>query len=147
MKKAFFAGVIPVILLTGLLVYLPGCGKDSSGPQIPDVLVNFSIDPNSTEYLELSHIGGSIYLTGGYGGILVYRLSLNEFMAYDRACPYDFTLPAARVKVDTSMITCYCPVCQSKYILTDGTPYQGPSRYPLKQYRTTFDGTLLYIYN
>ncbi len=130
-----------------ILFFIMGCAKDTGVPQIPVVPVNFSIDPNSTTYLELNHIGGSIYLTGGYNGILVYRISLNEFMAYERADPYDFTNPDARVVVDTSLITCYCPVCKSKYILTDGTPYAGPSRYTLKQYTTTYDGGLLYIYN
>jgi hypothetical protein len=136
-----------VIFLVALLAIGTGCGKENSQPQIPDVPVNFVIDPNSTEYLGINHIGGSIYLNGGYRGILVYRLSLTEFMAFERACPYDFTLPAARIEVDTSLITCYCPACISKYILTDGTPYAGPSRYALKQYATTYDGALLYVYN
>jgi nitrite reductase/ring-hydroxylating ferredoxin subunit len=147
MSKANFPGILAVAVLAGLLAFATGCGKENSQPQIPDVPVNFVIDPNSTQYLELSHIGGSIYLTGGYRGILVYRYSLSEFMAFERACPYDFTLPAARVDVDTSLITCYCPACKSKYILTDGTPFQGPSRYALKQYATTYDGALLYVYN
>jgi nitrite reductase/ring-hydroxylating ferredoxin subunit len=139
---------VPVLWYSVLfLLFIEGCAKETGQPQIPVVPVNFSIDPNSTQYLELNHPGGSEYLTGGYRGILVYRISATEFVAFERACPYDFDNPDARIVVDTSMITCYCPVCKSEYILTDGTPFQGPSRYALKQYSTTYDGVLLYVYN
>jgi nitrite reductase/ring-hydroxylating ferredoxin subunit len=130
-----------------LLILVPGCEDSDTHPEIPDVPVSFVINPNSTEYLELNHVGGSVYLTGGYNGILVYRADMNTFMAYDRACPYDFDTPHARIELEASGITCVCPVCQSKYIITDGTPFEGPSRYMLKQYITTYDGSLLYVYN
>lgn len=109
--------------------------------------VSFVINPNTTEYNELSHVDGWIYLTGGYNGILVYRISLTEFVAFERACPWDFQNDTARVQVEASGITCACPVCGSKYIMTDGTPFDGPSRLILKQYQTTYEGGLLYIYN
>jgi len=53
----------------------------------------------------------------------------------------------AQVRVDDSGITCTCPVCGSKFIMTDGTPFDGPSHYPLKQYRTFYDGAMLYVTN
>jgi hypothetical protein len=137
---------IPVI---GLFWFLfDGCSKKSDTVNnIPYVLVNFSINPNSTEYLRLNTVNGWEYLTGGYKGILVFRKSINEFSSFERACPYDWQNADARILVDTSGITAYCPVCKSKFILMDGTPYGGPSRYPLKQYQNSYDGNLLYIYN
>ena len=72
---------------------------------------------------------------------------MDEFMAFERACPYDFEAEEARIEVDTSEITCYCPSCLSKFIMFDGTPYDGPSPYPLKQYQTVYNGTYLYISN
>jgi nitrite reductase/ring-hydroxylating ferredoxin subunit len=123
------------------------CGEEEELPDIPYVYVNFSINPNSTEYLELNQPGGWIYLTGGYRGILIYRLSMTDFMAFERACPYDPNVSGARIEVDTSGITTFCPVCHSKYILIDGSPFEGPSHYPLKAYRTTYDGNFLYVYN
>jgi nitrite reductase/ring-hydroxylating ferredoxin subunit len=130
-----------------LLLLAAGCATDDTHPEIPDVPVSFVIDPNSTEYLELSHISGWIYLTGGYNGILVYRSGMNDFVAFERACPYDFQVSGARIEVEVSGLTCLCPVCHSKYIITDGTPFEGPSRYLLKQYQASYDGSLLYIYN
>ena len=109
--------------------------------------VSFVINPNSTEYLNLNHIGGWIYVTGGYNGILIYRVTLNDFVAFERACPYDFSKEGARIVVDTSMITCYCPVCVSKYISMMALPMKDPARYILKQYQAVYDGSLLYVSN
>lgn len=141
-----FPIVLPILGLA-LMVMTLSCGEENNRPEIPDVLVSFVIDPNSTEYLELNTAGGWVYLTGGYSGILVYRSSFTEFVAFDRACPWDFKEDNARVEMEVSGMTCACPVCGSKYIITDGTPFEGPSQIMLKSYRTTYDGSLLYVYN
>ena len=134
-------------LFSCLVIIFSSCKKEEQRPEIPYVYVNFSIDPNSIEYSNLSAPGGFEYLTGGYKGILVYRLSISDFIAYERACPYDPLVQGARIQVDTSIITCSCPVCDSHFIITDGSPFSGPSPWPLKIYTTHFDGTLLYISN
>ena len=138
-----------VILIIGVFFLLwSGCSKNSDTVNnIPYVGVSFSINPNSTEYIHLNTVDGWEYLTGGYKGILVFRKSVTEFVAFERACPYDWQNTNARINIDTSGITAYCPVCKSKYVLIDGTPYNGPSRYPLRQYQTSYDGNLLYISN
>ena len=126
---------------------LVSCKKENPQLTIPEVYVNFFINPNSTEYLELNSPGGWVTVTGGYRGILIYRLTLEEFFAYERTCPWDPGEEGARIEVEESGITVVCPVCGSKYILLDGSPFEGPSTYLLKQYRTTYDGSLLYVYN
>ncbi len=130
-----------------MLAGLQSCKKEEKQPDIPYVYVNFSLDPNSIQYQNLNAPGGWEYLTGGYKGILVYRLSVTQFMAYERACPFDPLVQGARIEVDTSLITCFCPVCKSNYIMTDGSPFSGPSHWPLKMYQTNYDGILLYISN
>jgi len=137
------------LLVTVLIVLLviTGCSKEEPRNEIPVVAVNFFINPNSTEYLELNGAGGWVYLTGGYRGIIVYRKSDTEFMAFERACPYDWELTDARIEVDPSGLTAACPSCQSQFIMLDGTPFEGPTHYPLKQYQTQYDGNLLYIFN
>jgi len=136
---------LSVILL--FLLFAAACKKENPQPKIPEVYVNFFIDPNSTEYLDLNAPGGWVYVTGGYRGILIYRLTITEFLAFERTCPYDPEIPEARIEVEESEVTCACPVCGSKYILLDGSPFEGPSTYLLKQYRTNYDGSLLYITN
>lgn len=128
--------------------FIYGCSKkEQSTNDIPVVPVNFSINPNSTEYLDLNVVNGWVTLTGGYRGIIVFRKSVSDFTAFERACPYDWQNSNARINVDKSGITAICPVCNSKFVLLDGSPYQGPSPYPLKQYQTSYDGVLLYIFN
>jgi nitrite reductase/ring-hydroxylating ferredoxin subunit len=124
-----------------------GDSQDNSQTQIPVVPVSISLNPNSTEYINLNPVGGWETITGGYRGIIVYRKSANEFTAFERACPYDWNLTTSRLAVDASGSTATCPNCKSKFILLDGTPFQGPSRYPMKQYQTSYDGYLLYIFN
>lgn len=141
---------ISVRALLGMLIViitLASCKKEEEAPEIPYVYVNFSLDPNGTQYINLNAVNGWETVTGGYNGILIFRRSINEFVAFERACPYHPTASGAQVRVDTSQITCYCPVCNSKYILYDGTPFEGVSRYPLKQYTTVYDGYILHISN
>jgi nitrite reductase/ring-hydroxylating ferredoxin subunit len=146
MRKSALKGLL---LLFCLATVLFACKKktDTQQPEIPYVTVNFSINPNSTQYLELNHIGGSVPVTGGYRGIIIYRVSETEFKAYERACAYDPTADSAQVRMDVSGLTMTCPKCKSKYIILDGSPYGGPTQWSLKQYRTNYDGTYLYVSN
>jgi len=143
--KFHWRGNLLLLLLFTFL--LPQCKKEKQQNEIPIVAVSIAIDPNSTEYLRLNSVNGWEYLTGGYRGILVFRASANGFMAYDRACPYDWNLTSARIVVDSSGITTICPSCKSKFILTDGSPFSGPSPYPMKQYQTSYNGATLFIFN
>lgn len=136
-----------LLLFLLFVCLLPQCKKEKQQNEVPTVAVSIALDPNSTEYLRLNSVNGWEYLTGGYRGIIVFRASTNGFMAYDRACPYDWNQTSTRMVVDSSGITTVCPSCNSKFILIDGSPYSGPSPYPMKQYQTSFNGTTLYIYN
>lgn len=130
-----------------LTILLAGCSKENKRNEIPVVAVYFVINPNSTEYLELNPVNGWVPVTGGYAGIIIFRKSLNEFMAFERACPYDWEQADARLEVESGGITTACPHCGSKFIMLDGSPYQGPSPYPMKQYQTSYDGTVLIVSN
>lgn len=132
--------LIAIILL---LLVVPACNKDNQ-PVIPYVYVNLQLYPNSLDYIP---IGGYIYVNGGYRGIIVYRFLQDQFMVYERCCPYDPEKEGARVSVESSLSTCVDSVCMSKFILYDGTPYDGPSPYTLMQYRYTYDGETLQIFN
>jgi Rieske Fe-S protein len=142
-RSIFYPLAIPLMFV----FTTAGCSKEEKKNEIPVVAVYFTIDPNSTEYLELNGVGGWVTVTGGYRGIIIYRKSITEFMAFERACPYDWEVTTARVDVEASGLTAMCPSCKSRYILLDGTPYDGPTHYALKQYQTQYDGNLLYIFN
>jgi len=122
------------------------CKKEIQDP-IPDVYVNFSMNISSTFYIELSSVGGWVNVSGGYKGITVYRLSSEEFVAFERACPFDWKIDSAIVNVDQSGLILKCPACSSEFLIIDGSIVNGPSAIGLKKYNTNFDGQFLYIYN
>jgi len=124
------------------------CNEKVQHDSIPEVAVNLNIDIGSTMYIELNTIGGWVYLTGGYRGILVYRIAVDEFVAYDRGCPYDPFDEHSRITMDPSGITCSdTAVCGSKFSILDGGPIIGPATLPLKRYYTYFDGNILTVNN
>lgn len=134
------------LLLFFLLPLLVSCKKNNPNP-VPDVYVNLYLNITSTIYLELSSVGGFVNITGGYRGIVVYRVSSDEFVAFDRACPYDWQSDNGYVTVDTSGLTLTCAACGSQYLILDGSNVKGPSAIMLKQYRNDFDGNNLHLYN
>lgn len=134
------------ILISIFLIIIPQCKKDNQD-EIPYAYVNFYINLNSTQYIDLNNIGGYAYLTGGVRGIIIYRRSVDEFKAYERNCPYQPYNTCANVNVDPSAIMAIDTCCGSQFLLLDGSIIQGPSTYLLKQYRTSFDGTTLHVFN
>ena len=122
-----------------------GCEKDDD--TIPGAIVNIVLSTTHADFNDLNAVGGWIYLIGGSRGILVYRVSIEEFMAYDRHCTYTPQESCALVDVDSSGVIAVDKCCGSKFVLTDGSVVNGPASIPLKQYQTSFDGNLLHIFN
>lgn len=137
------------ISFIALVIFLlfPHCNKDKQRDPIPNVHVNLQLDISSTLYSDLNIVGGYAYLTGGYKGLIVYRMAHDEFVAYDRACPYDYEKSEARVDVEDNGLTLIDSTCMSRFLLLDGSVVEGPAQRPLKNYQTTFNGDILHIYN
>jgi nitrite reductase/ring-hydroxylating ferredoxin subunit len=146
MKISVIKNAVVFIVLIGLLFTTSQCKKDKKD-EIPYVYVNFYININSTLYLNLNNIGGYEYITGGVRGIIIYRRSSDEFMAYERDCPYQPSNDCALIEVDNSAIMAVDSCCGSKFLLTDGSVSNGPATRSLKTYQTSFDGTTLHVFN
>lgn len=133
--------------ITALLVVLlfSNCKKETPG--VPYVYVNLQLYPSDPQYINLNAVGGWVYITGGYRGILIYRKSTTEFMAYDRSCTNDPGNADEFVKVDANNIEAVDSHCGSRFIITDGSVTKGPAGLPLKAYQTSFDGAVLRIFN
>lgn len=132
-----------LIVIVLLIFIIPGCGRENQ-PKIPYVYVNLLLYPNSLDFIP---VGGYKYVNAGYRGIVIYRFQKDDFMVYERCCPYDPEKTGARIVVDPSGSTCVDSVCGSHYILYDGSPFKGPSPYLLMQYRYTYDGEVLQVFN
>lgn len=138
--------LIPLFLI-GIVT---GCKKNSTPPTagVPNVAVNFTINVTSALYTPLLNVGGYVYVTGGYDGIIVFCNGQGTYLAFDRGCPYDCeTNNKAIVNVQTGGITAVCPVCGTAYSLYSGNRTSGPGTIALKQYQTSFDGVDLTVTN
>jgi len=138
MKKLFY------LLLLAFLAN--SCRKDNNN-YVESVPVDIYLYTNNPSFVNVSVVGGWVYITGGVRGILVYRKSNTEFMAYDRNCTYQSSEACATVVVDNTNIVAVDTCCHSRFSIYDGSVFQGPAAAPLKAYNTTFDGSVLHIYN
>lgn len=121
------------------------CDDEYENP-VPSVFVDFFIRIDNANNWELNSPGGSIYYQGGYKGVIIYRVSMDEFMAFDMACPYHPFEEKALVRVvDAPLAT--DTLCGSTFLLLDGSVITGPSQHPLRQYRTFFDYPTLQVTN
>lgn len=150
MKNKLIYLFLGIMILFGLLS--TRCAKEDD--PLPWAVVNIHIEPNSTLYINLNTVGGYEYLTANYPsrGIIVYRISTNDFMAFERTCPHDPDAccdedGCARLIVEPDGIIIKDECCESQYLILDGSNVTGPSVKPLKQYRTAYDGKTLHIYN
>jgi len=140
----FFLSVIQAFAITS-------CTRDENDV-IPDVYVDFTIDLMDPEFISLLAIDVSDTIdattnnwgsrSAGYddNGIIIYS-GPEEYYAFDRTCPYDFAVNGLSIKVRTEQSSvAVCPECGTKYALSVyGTPVSGPGKYPLKNYKTSFE--------
>ena len=105
-------------------------------------------------------VGGWRYLDESDGveypsrGLIVYRLSNDQFMAYDRTPPYKpdscclgNNTNCTKLLVGNAYPFAVDTCTDSKYLLIDGSPTEGPSNQFLFSYITEYDGYTLYIHN
>lgn len=126
-----------------VLVCSSRCNRDQ---QIPFVQVNFAIDLNLPAYLDLTAVSGWIYVSGGSRGIIIYRYSQDEFLAYDRHAPYNVP-DGCQVSVDEDNILISDPCSESQWNIVDGTVIAGPAVQPLQQYNTIWNPPTLRVIN
>ena len=139
---------IQKVLFFLLIIITSSCIKNNNNP-VPSIPFDITIDINLPSYNQLQGVGAWTYVVGGSRGIIVYRRSMDEFVAFDRHSPMD---PNG---------TCFLPLfpdqdnflqlkdtCSNAiFSLYDGGPISG-SNYGLRQYATQFNGSnLLRIYN
>jgi hypothetical protein len=138
MLKYFF--LVPLLLLSIT------CKKEHQ--YVPNVYVSLTIYVNDQSNIALQVVDGWKYFEGGNRGVVVYRKSQNEFVAYERTCPYLPEESNSIVAVDTTNnVILKDESCTSQFLLSDGSPISGPAVIPLKQFRCIYDGTVLRVTN
>ena len=141
-KKLFFIALISATVVIS-------CKRDKDDElQVPRVATNLTINLNLPQYSPLNNPGGWAYVTGGSRGIIVYRVSTEEFSAFDRHCPYNVE-EGCQVSVVDATIAEDTLCCHSRFEIIYGTPVSGPAEHTLQSFRTQFNpnANLLRIYN
>lgn len=133
------------VIFIALIFVLIGCKKDDNSA-IPLVSVDQYYNLDNPEFIHLKVDNGWTYVSGGSRGIVIYR-SNGEYRAFDRHCPYNPSSSCGLVSVDVTNITGIDDCCGSKFLMSTGQVTQGPAAQSLKQYQTSFDGTVLRIFN
>jgi nitrite reductase/ring-hydroxylating ferredoxin subunit len=93
----------------------------------------------------LKTVGNALTVVGGHAGIIIYRLSQTDFIAFDRLCPHEQDVSCRLEETNDNLVyTCEC--CNTPYMLLDGTGqarndsiFPGTGKF-LKEYRADFDG-------
>jgi len=141
-----------LLLILPIMISLSGCQRQYP-VNIPFVRFDYTINILDPAYVNLQGVGGSVFIDGGSRGIVIYRVSIDQFNAYERHCTYNCDNPCGKVSFDSSGIVlvdndCGGSGCGSKFNVIDGSVVNGPAQYPLIQYTTSFDGqAILRVYN
>ena len=115
--------------------------------EIPLVRVNLFINTQNPQYQNLSGLGSWAYVNGGSKGIIVFNLDNENYVAYERHCPFDPENRCSQVAVDETNLYAIDTCCKSRYQLIDGSSIDGSGSLPLKAYNTSFDGNIIRIWN
>jgi len=141
-----------------IAVFIYSCKKSSSNQNVQSnctvskaisTPVNFTILKGSGQFFPISTPGGSTYVSNvGISGIIIYCLSANQFLAFERNCTKDgCTNAKSMVWVQTGNTALKDSVCGSNFSIMDGSVQTGPATIPLYQYHTNWDGNQLHVYN
>ena len=126
-----------------------GCKKNGNQNPIPSIPFDITINIEFPSYSSLIGVGGWTYVVGGSKGIIVYRKSVDQFVAFDRQSPKDInnTCSSALTPDSTNFLQLIDICSGAKFSLYDGSAISG-SEFGLRQYQTVWNGTnSLRIYN
>lgn len=131
----------------GLIPGLTGC-KSNRNPMIPSVPVNVVLNLGNPQFSALNVPGGYVVLPDeGSRGIIVVRVNVDDVAAFDLHCPQDVNNPCGKAQPDPNGLKLVCPCCTSEWNILSGQTIKGPSVWPLFNYRTSFDGMVVRVFN
>lgn len=126
-----------------VLILTTGCGKD--GGYIPDVPVNYNVTLTEFSIKAVNNV--LVVPDNGIGGLLIVRISSNNYVAFDR-CSTVNPEKICKVVPDDSGFTATDPCSGAKFLLLDGSPQKAPAERSLKSYNVSLQGnTLIHVSN
>jgi len=139
---------IPVLVI---LLFSQCSKKDSQNQQnsdfFPPVNVDFTVNLSLPSYAGLNFPNGFAYEDNyGYRGVVIYNTGFSgpeQYVAFDRACPYKPDSSCSKVSIDSTNIYLRCgqliqnkftPCCNSSFFALNGSYTSGAAKRNLRQY-------------
>ena len=133
-----------------LVIFLGvSCKKNTTTNPVPSVPFDVTIHLELPSFIALQGVGGACYYDNcGAQGIVIYRKSMDEFVAFDRQSPASQTKCAYPLTMDVKNMLQLNDSCTgAKFSLYDGSIVSG-STFGLRQYQTSWNGSnLLRVFN
>jgi nitrite reductase/ring-hydroxylating ferredoxin subunit len=135
--------ILVIILFLGLI----SCSNtDDPNTILPNFPVSEEVNLSNPSNNALLAVGGWVEILGGIKGIVVYHASIDNYLAYDLACPH--LQPSACTKmIIEDGLTMKCTCDDSKFALALGGAPQSGTQFPARQYRVIKGGNSLFITN
>jgi nitrite reductase/ring-hydroxylating ferredoxin subunit len=116
---------------------------------VPDVYVYIRINLDLPQYNHLKSINNALKINNeGYNnnGVIVYRLSQDDYYAFDATCPQHINVSTS-INLDDSGSGggATCPHCNTTYSFFNYG--QANNGYPLKRYKVSLSGIYLTVSN
>jgi hypothetical protein len=122
------------------------CEPANEESGIPNVAVNVELNLNDIDNAPLKQFGGFVYAQGGVKGLVVIHESKDTYRAFDRNCTFQPSDACAIVEMHSSGFFLTDDCCGSTFDLS-GFATGAPAEFPLKEYRTSLGGDILFIFN
>ncbi|HTO38516.1 MAG TPA: hypothetical protein VL021_08840 [Brumimicrobium sp.] len=137
-------------ILLLLLFSFFSCNVNKKHP-VPYYAFDIDVNLNNPGYINLIGVGGWAYVNGaGSKGIVVYRQSQENFIAFDRhsPAPEGFDCDTGLEVDEENFLILNDPCSNARFSLYDGSVISGDSKYGLRMYATEYyGGNILRIYN
>jgi hypothetical protein len=133
-----------IILMLAIFWAVSACNRNNRHP-VPYFQFDVTINLNLPSYSPLMGVGGWAYLDNvGSRGVIIYRSSSNQFVAFDRHSPADEAgnCPNPLYPDEENFFVLIDECNDARFSLLDGSPWND-SQYTdwgLRAYQTTFDG-------
>jgi hypothetical protein len=144
MKNRCFSSQLLWFILTPFVLMQARC--DDPSQYIPYVPVDFEINVDLPSYIDLSVPSGHLLVSGGSQGIILYRYTLDQFVALDRHATADIEA-ACQVQIAEDGLMLLDPCSDAQWLIIDGSVVSGDVSLPLHKYATTWNPPILRVYN
>jgi Rieske Fe-S protein len=137
------------IIFISFLVFICCTGDNYPENCIRPASFSITKNLNNPEFNQILTINGTAEILGGYKGILIVNVGLNEYLAYDKICPNnDCNSPMIFDKTKLPVLKCSCD--GSEYGISKGIggapQTEGFTCFAI-EYRVTKNGTTIRISN